>query len=127
MRLATPTVPSGSEAQARRAAQLPAVLLLLAAAGCTSVGPSTVPRDRFDYSQAITESWKRQTLLNLLKVRYADAPVFMDVSSVISAEMSAAWFTTSPRSSHAEFALVNGKSGAATTNPAAASCASMSS
>jgi hypothetical protein len=34
---------------------------------------------------AISDSWKRQTLLNLLKVRYADAPVFMDVTSVISA------------------------------------------
>jgi hypothetical protein len=32
----------------------------------------------------ISDSWKRQTLLNLLKMRYADAPVFMDVSSVIS-------------------------------------------
>lgn len=58
------------------------VLLL---AGCASIGPPTVVRDRFDYVAAISESWKRQTLLNLLKVRYADAPVFMDVTSVISA------------------------------------------
>lgn len=57
------------------------VLLL---AGCASLGPPTVTRDRFDYVTTISESWKRQTLLNLLKVRYADAPVFMDVSSVIS-------------------------------------------
>jgi hypothetical protein len=53
--------------------------------GCASVGPSTVVRDRFDYVTAISDSWKRQTLLNLLKVRYADAPVFMDVGSVINA------------------------------------------
>jgi hypothetical protein len=53
-------------------------------AGCAAVGPPTVTRDRFDYVTTISESWKRQTLLNLLKVRYADAPVFMDVSSVIS-------------------------------------------
>jgi len=58
------------------------VLLL---AGCASIGPPTVVRDRFDYVAAISDSWKRQTLLNLLKVRYADAPVFMDVTSVISA------------------------------------------
>ena len=56
--------------------------LLLAA--CASVGPPTIERDRFDYVTTISDSWKRQTLLNLLKVRYADAPVFMDVSSVIS-------------------------------------------
>jgi hypothetical protein len=54
-------------------------------AGCASIGPPTVVRDRFDYVAAISDSWKRQTLLNLLKVRYADAPVFMDVTSVISA------------------------------------------
>lgn len=53
-------------------------------AGCASVGPPTIVRDRFDYVTTISDSWKRQTLLNLLKVRYADAPVFMDVSSVIS-------------------------------------------
>jgi hypothetical protein len=57
------------------------VLLL---AGCASVGPPTVSRDRFDYITTISESWKRQMLLNLLKVRYADAPVFMDVTAVIS-------------------------------------------
>ena len=53
-------------------------------AGCASVGPPTVARDRFDYVEAISDSWKRQMLLNLLKVRYADAPVFLDVTSVIS-------------------------------------------
>jgi len=57
------------------------VLLL---AGCAAVGPPTVTRDRFDYVSAISESWKRQMLLNMLKVRYTDAPVFMDVASVIS-------------------------------------------
>lgn len=57
----------------------------LLASGCASIGPATVVRDRFDYVAAISESWKRQTLMNLLKVRYADAPVFMDVTSVISA------------------------------------------
>jgi hypothetical protein len=52
--------------------------------GCASVGPPTVARDRFDYVTTISESWKQQMLLNLLKVRYADAPVFMDVTAVIS-------------------------------------------
>jgi len=52
--------------------------------GCASVGPPTITRDRFDYVTTISDSWKRQMLLNLLKVRYADAPVFMDVASVIS-------------------------------------------
>jgi hypothetical protein len=52
--------------------------------GCASMGPPTIARDRFDYVTSISDSWKRQMLLNLLKVRYSDAPVFMDVSSVIN-------------------------------------------
>jgi hypothetical protein len=68
-----------------RAVRLAAVLaVLLAGAGCGGIGPGTVARDRFDYVTAISESWKRQTLLNLVKTRYADAPVFMDVTSVIN-------------------------------------------
>lgn len=63
-------------------AALTTAFLLLS--GCASVGPKTVARDRFDYVEAISDSWQRQMLLNLLKVRYTDAPVFLDVTSVIS-------------------------------------------
>lgn len=66
----------------------PAWLLLLFVlslmTGCTSIGPSSIKKDRFDYVIAISESYKRQMLLNLLKTRYVDAPVFMEVDSVIS-------------------------------------------
>ncbi len=65
-------------------AQRLACLCLLLLAGCASIGPNSVARDRFDYISAISESWKRQTLLNLVKIRYAEAPVLMDVTSVIS-------------------------------------------
>jgi hypothetical protein len=60
------------------------ILAVLQTAGCAGIGPHTVARDRFDYVSAISESWKRQTLLNVIKTRYADAPVFMDVLSVIN-------------------------------------------
>jgi len=61
-----------------------AALLLLCLPGCSSIGPATVPRDRVDYIGAVSESWKEQTLLNVVRLRYGDAPTFFDVSSVIS-------------------------------------------
>lgn len=51
---------------------------------CSPIGPNTIARDRFEYVDAISESWKRQMLLNIVKIRYADAPVFLEVSSIIS-------------------------------------------
>ncbi len=60
------------------------VLLLLALAGCASIGPAVIPRDRSDYLSSIADSWKEQTLINVVRLRYGDAPSFLDVSSVIS-------------------------------------------
>jgi hypothetical protein len=60
------------------------VILPLLFAGCRGIGPGTITLDRFGYTEAISESWKRQTLLNTVKIRYADAPVFLDISSVIT-------------------------------------------
>ncbi|MBS0638461.1 MAG: hypothetical protein JSS43_01235 [Proteobacteria bacterium] len=57
----------------------------IAIVGCGSIGPTSMPRDRLDYLTAVAESWKEQTLLNIVRLRYGDAPSFLDVSSVISA------------------------------------------
>lgn len=67
---------------------LPRLTLVLAIAGltaaCNSIGPGSVQRDRISYSDAIATSWREQMLLNIVKLRYQDAPVFLEVSSVIS-------------------------------------------
>jgi hypothetical protein len=51
---------------------------------CASVGPNTIPRDQFDYGDAISNSLKEQLLTNIIRLRYVEAPVFVNVSSVIN-------------------------------------------
>lgn len=58
--------------------------LPLVTAACSTIGAGSVTRDRMDYTDAVATSWKEQTLSNIVKLRYADAPVFLDVSSLIS-------------------------------------------
>jgi len=59
-------------------------ITVLFLSGCTHIGPKTVPRDRFDYNTAISNSWKEQTLLNIVKIRYIEMPLFVDVASIVS-------------------------------------------
>jgi len=86
--------------QRRRAGRASAVAIIgatmvgLALAGCT-IGPHTVGRDRFDYSAAIAESWKSQMLLNLVKIRYSDPPIFLDVGQIVSGYTVQSTFTAS--------------------------------
>jgi hypothetical protein len=59
-------------------------LSYLVLSGCAGIGPRTVVHDRFDYTGAIGDSWKQQMLINTVKLRYGDTPIFLDVASVIS-------------------------------------------
>lgn len=59
-------------------------LSLLALAGCVSVPPERVSTARMEYGQVIAESWKRQTLLNVVRLHYADVPMFLDISTIIN-------------------------------------------
>lgn len=58
---------------------------LATAVGCTSsLGVKTVGRDQFGYAEALRDAWKEQMLLNLVGLRYAEAPMFLKVASVIN-------------------------------------------
>jgi len=53
--------------------------------GCRhSIGPKTVQRDQFDYAQALRDAGKEQMLLNMVGLRYSEAPMFLKVTSVIN-------------------------------------------
>lgn len=95
---------------ASKARHLPSRLRLVAlittacyVAGCATLGPTSIQRDRTDYGGVIATTWKEQTLLNIVKLRYGDAPVYLKVSSVISSSamqsqvnLAASWFSGLP-------------------------------
>jgi hypothetical protein len=62
-----------------------ALVAALLVGGCsTTYGSRTVPTTRFDYNEALAQSWNQQMLLNLVRLRYRDTPQFLDVSSVLA-------------------------------------------
>jgi hypothetical protein len=61
------------------------LLAALLLGGCASIGPGSVTRDRFDYNVALTDSWKRQVLLNVVKLRYVEPISFVDVGQIVAA------------------------------------------
>jgi hypothetical protein len=60
-------------------------VLVFVVPGCVSgIGQQNLPHDRFDYNSAIATSWKEQMFLNMGRLRYGEAPVFLNVASIIA-------------------------------------------
>jgi hypothetical protein len=68
----------------RRTAIAAALVLFFSAGGCT-IGAKRLKTDRFDYGAAIGDSLKAQTLTNIVKLRYAEWPTFLEVDQLATA------------------------------------------
>ena len=60
------------------------VVASLSGLGCGPMGARTIPEARFDYNDAIIRSFDSQMLLNLVRLRYQDSILFLDLSSVVA-------------------------------------------
>ena len=61
-----------------------ALLLFLALflSGCAGVGPQALKEARFNYNLAVQLSSNEQMLLNLVRLRYRDNPVFLEITNI---------------------------------------------
>lgn len=57
---------------------------LVSQSGCVNYGPKTLNKDQLDYGRSIGDTWKNQLLTNLVKLRFLDMPVFVDVGQIVS-------------------------------------------
>ena len=72
------------------------LLMLFTQNGCQHYGPRSIVADRIPYNEAIATSWKEQTLLNIVKLRYMDTPFFVDVPQITSGYTLQASATANP-------------------------------
>ena len=59
-------------------------LIIFISYGCTKYGPNHVKSERSSYNQAIQKTNNEQLILNLVRLKYGDNPLFMEVSNVAS-------------------------------------------
>ena len=80
------------------------LLLQFFVTGCvTRMGPRTIPSARFNYNETIARSLNEQLLLNLVRLRYRDTLLFIDVGTVV------AQYSLSGRASASPIVNVEGK------------------
>jgi len=76
---------SGHPRSGGRKSKLLAITVLLspvlANVGCQHIGPPTIAGDRLAYNKAISDSWKQQMLLNIVRLHCRDMADFVDISN----------------------------------------------
>lgn len=60
----------------------PLIFCLLSS--CANFGPKQLPSNRILYNYSLENSDIQQKLLNIIRLRYSDAPYFLNVSSIVS-------------------------------------------
>ena len=57
---------------------------LLTLSSCSGIGPRIARDGQTGYAQALSDAAKRQVLLNIIRLRYADVPTFLAVNQVVA-------------------------------------------
>jgi len=65
-----------------RSGSIALTALALCLAGCAQLGPELVEAGRNDYNIILQQTEDEETILNLVRVRYGDRPLFLDVTNV---------------------------------------------
>ncbi len=60
------------------------MILSTVTGGCADFGAQRLAQDQLGYSRALLDSDKERTLLNTIRIRFADTPTFLDVTQIIS-------------------------------------------
>ena len=58
--------------------------LSVSLSGCKTLGPISIPADRFNYNLASAQSANEQMLLNILRLRYGEPIHFLEIGSMLS-------------------------------------------
>ncbi len=82
-------------------------ILLGTLLSCGCLGPEAVRTTRLRYNNAISSTNEEQLLLNLVRLRYAESPVFLDLPTITSQfELSAGGSDPGPAGSQTNFGIV---------------------
>ncbi len=71
----------------RAVACLALVATLVLATGCNTVGPRAVRTAGVDYNRAMNDAYNEQVLLNLVRLRYRDAPYFLEPGQLVTSHV----------------------------------------
>jgi hypothetical protein len=87
-RMASPYSPTPRPAPSRRSLAAGLLLALLFLPGC--LGPSAIRQTRLKYNHVFQQTNDEQLLLNIVRLRYGDTPVFIDLPNITGQFESAA-------------------------------------